>query len=251
MWPNCTDCIYAWLKSDHNVNQNTSQTAVWLQCILSPLIMKRAEIRKSQEVINTQSRARKVEKLWSEKIYQAASRWATSSWTLRSSRIKLKQTNQIQHETSVLEAEDLFSFFFFFSKPTSCSSAAGSVTGPHLSLFDMLPLHLFFPPLDFLWELRLLSGVSPDKPERVTSEQPANATVHKDTKTQRWGQTMRCGARGVSTRRGAELWRWQRLPPRMSPWHIGRNNGDREDVTKQIKSESLNEDENVSHTSVL
>lgn len=57
------------------------------------------------------------------------------------------KSHYIQHETSALETEDLIIFIF---KPTSCSSAAGSVTCAHHSLFDMLPLHLFFPLVGFL-----------------------------------------------------------------------------------------------------
>lgn len=92
------------------------------------------------------------------------------------------KSNQIQHETSASETEDLIIFLSFETHQLQFSrwKCHRALTSPCLICFPCL----FFSPLHFLWEPRLLSGVSPAG-ERVTSERPANVTVRKDTKTQR------------------------------------------------------------------
>lgn len=96
------------------------------------------------------------------------------------------------------------------------------LTSPRLICFPCI----FFSPLSTSCGNRVCRAVFPPRRARRghvwTSRQR-----WQSVKTQRWGQTMRCGDGGVPTRRGAELWRWQRLPARMSPWHMGRNNGGR------------------------
>lgn len=171
---------------------------------------------------------------------QAAARWATCSWTLRSSR--MKQHRHIKSDSTWNKCLRDSGSYSFLNPPAAVQSAADvslALTSPCLICFPCT--FFFFPPSSscgnrICWAVFPLTSRSRSHLNNQPTRQFIKTQRHKGEDRQ-WGAPC-AGSRPAGGVGGFELWRWQRVPLRRSPWYIT-NNESQEDVTKQIKSESL------------
>lgn len=128
---------------------------------------------------------------------------------------------QIQHDMNMWKSS--------YKSTTSCTSSCcwKCHRRSPLLVWHASPLS-FLSLLHFLWELRLLSSVSPDEPERVTSERPTRSTLHKDTKVRTDNEAQRSLGPDPPGRQALTV---------TAPSAEDDTSGETmEDVTKQIKS---------------
>lgn len=201
-----------------------SGSAVCLQRLVSSLLLlfKVLKILFNDSVASGQE---KTERSWKGKSWRVTGSCQMSNMFLNPEKqqdeANTDTSNQIQHETSVWETLDLWLF-----KPTSCSSVCcWCVTGAHLSLFNMLPLHLFFssflPPLTscgirICWAAFPLTSWSRSHLNSRTTRQFIKTKVKTDNEV-----------RGVSTcwgepsRDGDNVFRKNITPTHGKQWKLG------------------------------